>query len=118
MEGPGVPGSGKRLGKVENGVIKHTWTCSGMGGERFYCCPQGLKMHWHGTTEQPLIPVTKGRERDFLPQPPVEGKADGIRGNSWLESCPAGARIPGAGEERSTPLPSRIPGHLLSPDVF
>lgn len=43
MEGPGVPGSGKRLGKVENGVIKHTWTCSGMGGERFYCCPRAPK---------------------------------------------------------------------------
>lgn len=75
-------------------------------------------MHWHGTTEKPLIPETKAKERDFLLQPPEEGKADGIRGNSWLESQPAGARIPGAGEERSTPLPSRIPGHLLSPDVF
>lgn len=82
-------------------------------------------MHWHGTTEKPLIPVTEGRERDFLVLSrspsvwtPVEGKADGIRGNSWLESYPAGARILGTREERSAPLPSRIPGHLLSPDVF
>lgn len=72
----------------------------------------------HGTTEKPLIPVSKGKEGDFLPQPPEEGSADGIRGNSWLESYPAGARIPGAAEERSTPLPSRIPAHLPSPDVF
>lgn len=109
----------ERLGKVENKVLKHTWTCSEMGGVHFFLpLPQGPKMHWHGTTEKPLIPVTEGRERDFLVWTPVEGKTDGIRGNSWLESYPAGARILGTRKERSAPLPSRIPGHLLSPDVF
>lgn len=68
----------------------------------FLLLPQGPKMHWHSTREKPLIPVTEGREGDVLllscppsVRTPVEGKVDGIRGNSWLESYPAGARIPG-----------------------
>lgn len=97
-----------------------------MGGVLcFLLLPQGPKMHWHGTAEKPLIPVTEGREQDFLVLScmpsigdPHGRKADGIRGNSWLESHPAGAHIPGTREERSAPLLSRIPGLLLSPDVF
>lgn len=38
-----------------------------MGGVLcFLLLPQGPKMRWHGTAEKPLIPVTEGRERDFL----------------------------------------------------
>lgn len=38
-----------------------------MGGVLcFLLLPQGPKMHWHGTAEKPLIPVTEGREQDFL----------------------------------------------------
>ena len=44
-KGPRVPGSGEPLGKVEKKAIKHTWTCSEMGGVHFffYCCPRAPK---------------------------------------------------------------------------
>lgn len=75
----------------------------------FYCCPRAPKRI--GTAEKSLIPATKGREQDFLvlscvlstASGPHGRKAAGIRGNSCLESHPAGAHIPSTGEERSAP---------------